>query len=186
LRGDVLQREIRKQLGRASDGASELRTDEQRVPEKPVNDLATIKSVLPPTSKDGIEKISRFEDVARTMPQVKLDFEHVLHGGMYARTVRLAARVAITSVLIKIPTVIVVNGLCRVFADKWFDLEGFNVIPASDGRKMIYITAAPTQITMFFPSNAETVEEAEKEFTDEYEDLLSERNDVVTGEQCRA
>lgn len=117
------------------------------------------------------------------MPQIELKTEHVLHAGMYARTVRLDARVAIVSVLIKVPTILTVNGKCRVFAgETWRDFDGYHVMPANAGRKMIYITFAPTEITMVFPSRAKTVEEAEREFTDEHEGLLSRQcsDDVVT------
>lgn len=145
--------------------------------------LATLGRVIPATTPEGLEKIAPIEAKMRSMPQIDLVTEHVLHAGMYARTIRLAARVAITSVLIKIPTIIAIHGNCRVFAgDSWSDIEGYCVIPASAGRKMIYITAAPTEITMVFPSNAKTVEEAECQFTDDYEQLLSRQchRDLVT------
>jgi hypothetical protein len=57
----------------------------------------------------------------------------------------------------------------------WHELVGYNVIQASAGRKQIYVTREETAITMIFPSNAKTVEEAEEEFTDEAEMLLSRR-----------
>lgn len=132
---------------------------------------------------EALEKINRVEAKMRSMPQIHLQTEHVFHAGMYARTVRLAARVALTSVLIKVPTMIVIHGTCRVYAgDAWRDLEGFHVIPASAGRKMIYVTAKPTEITMIFPSNAKSVEEAEREFTDDSELLLSRecKDDTIT------
>jgi hypothetical protein len=49
------------------------------------------------------------------------------------------------------------------------------VIQASAGRKQIYVTTEPTEITMVFPSSAKTVEEAEDEFSDESANLLSRR-----------
>ena len=119
--------------------------------------------------------------------------EHVLHGGMYARTARVPAGQAFTSVLIKIPTMIVMHGECCVFAgDKWRFLKGFNVIPASAKRIQAYATIEDTEITMLFPSNAKTIEEAEAQFTDEWKDLLSRRRPedellIITGvESCQA
>ena len=145
--------------------------------------LVTAGSLVPAATPEALEKIARVEEKMRAMPQIHLHTDHVLHAGMYARTIRLAARVAITSVLIKIPTVIIVHGKCTVFAgDEWRVLDGFNVIPASAGRKMIYVTASPTEITMVFPSNAKSVEEAEREFTDDAELLLSRqcKDDTIT------
>jgi hypothetical protein len=90
-------------------------------------------------------------------------------------------------ILIKSPTTLLVNGKCAIFAgDKWHTLEGYNVIAASAGRKQMYVTLEPTEITMLFPTNAKTVEEAESQFTDEAAGLLSRRQEgndltVVTG-----
>jgi hypothetical protein len=134
-----------------------------------------------------IEKIRVFEATIRPHEHtLQVQMEHILHGGMYARTARIAAGMLITSVLIKIPTMLVVNGKCCVYAgDKWYTLEGYNAMPASAGRKQIYVTLGPTEITMIFPSDAKTVEEAEAQFTDEAEQLLSRRRDgdliTVTG-----
>jgi hypothetical protein len=138
---------------------------------------------VPAATPEALAIVNRVEAKMRSMPQIELKTEHILHAGMYARTVRLDARVAIVSVLIKVPTVLTVNGKCRVFAGEvWRDFDGYNVLPANAGRKMIYITFAPTEITMVFPSRAKTVEEAEREFTDEGDMLLSRQSneDLVT------
>lgn len=138
-----------------------------------------------------MEIINRVETKMRARPQLDVTTEHVLHAGMYARTVRLDARVAIVSVLIKVPTMLTVNGKCRVFAgDAWHDFDGYRVIPAEAGRKMIYVTLEPTEITMVFPTKAKTIDQAEREFTDEAEMLLSRQSSgdvfLITGvEPCR-
>lgn len=144
--------------------------------------LSVPGGIVPATTPEALETIARVEQRMRTMPQIDLVTEHILHAGMYARTIHLAANVAIVSVLIKVPTMLTVNGKCRVFAgEDWRDIEGFHVIPASAGRKMIYITVSPTDITMVFPTRAKTIEEAERQFTDDAEMLLSRQcsNDIV-------
>ena len=155
-----------------------------------MSEALTIADLVPAATPEALETIGHVEAKMRAMPQIHLHTDHVLHAGMYARTIHLAARVAITSVLIKIPTMIVVHGTCRVYAGEWRDLEGFNVIPASAGRKMIYVTATPTKITMIFPSDAKSVEEAERQFTDDAEQLLSRscKDDTITitGAECQA
>lgn len=148
--------------------------------------LAVVGSAVPATTPEALEIINRVEAKMRTKPQIDLKTEHVLHAGMYARTVRLDAKVAIVSVMIKVPTMLTVNGKCRVFAgEAWHDFDGYRVIPAEAGRKLIYVTYAPTEITMVFPSKAKTIEEAEREFTDESDMLLSRQSSgdvvVITG-----
>ena len=147
-------------------------------------------NTLPATTTEYLEKLCRLEQKVRQMKQIDVQTEHVLHAGMYARTVRLDANVLIVGVLIKRPTMLVVRGAAWVFAgSKWYALDGYNVIPASAGRKQMYITTAPTEITMLFPTKAKTVEEAESEFTDEAENLISRKSDndliVVTGDPCQ-
>ena len=101
---------------------------------------------------------------------------------MYARTCRVPAGMAFTSVMVKIPTLLIVQGDCLVLAgNKWIRLFGYKVIPACAHRIQAYVTYGDTKITMIFPSNAKTVEGAEAEFTDEAADLLSRR-----GEPCQA
>jgi hypothetical protein len=145
--------------------------------------LAAIVGAIPATTPEAMEIVNRVEAKMRSMPQIEVKTEHILHAGMYARTVRLGARVAIVSVLIKVPTVLTVNGRCKVFAgEEWREFDGYQVIAAQAGRKMIYVTESPTEITMVFPSKAKTVEEAEREFTDEDNMLLSRQSsgDIVT------
>lgn len=142
-------------------------------------------SVLPATPPEIEEQIRA---AARRMQPHEGSFEakmeHVLHAGMYARTCRVPAGMAFTSVLIKVPTVLVVNGACFVFAsDRWRKLAGYHVLAAAAGRIQAYYTVTQTEITMLFPTKARTVEEAEAEFTDEAAALLSRRrpeDDTVT------
>jgi hypothetical protein len=149
--------------------------------------LAVSDSVLPPATEAILQKIAIAESRVRECPQINPEMEHILHGGMYARTCRLAANVVIVSVLVKVPTVVIVSGSCYVLAgEKWHTLDGYNVMAASGGRKQIYVTRTNTEITMLFPTNAKTLEEAESEMTDESDNLLSRRQDgnnlvTVTG-----
>jgi hypothetical protein len=142
-----------------------------------MNEILIQSATLPPTPlavcdliRKATEKIKPYEHT------LKVQMEHALWAGMYARTARLAPGQAITSVLIKLPTLLIVHGDCWVLSgDKWHALRGYNVIQASANRMQCYVTISETQITMLFPSNAKTVEEAEAEFTDEAHELLSRR-----------
>lgn len=141
------------------------------------SELERVLQVLPPTPPAIAEKIR--EAAARMLPRessFRAKMEHLLFAGMYARTCRVPAGMAFTSVPIKIPTVLIVQGECFVFAgEKWRALQGYNVMGASAGRVQAYFTASDTEITMLFPTDAETVEQAEAEFTDEAAALLSRR-----------
>jgi len=127
--------------------------------------------------------------------QIAIPTEHLLHGGMYARTVRLVPasfavedQIVFTSVCIKIPTVLILHGPGAILTDDgWMPVAGYNVIAGSAGRESVFVThGQPVEATMLFPTAAKTVEEAEREFTDETELLFSRRstNDLVrvTGE----
>ncbi len=151
-----------------------------------MSELAIAEKLLPPTPAEIIEWIREVEGRAREFEQVQVKTEHVLHAGLYARTAHVPAMAHFTSVVIKIPTLLVVSGYCYVLAGaQWVKLTGYHVFPASAGRKQIYITKEPTSVTMIFATAAKTLEEAEAEFTDEGDDLLSrkqpESNHVMSG-----
>lgn len=121
-------------------------------------------------------------------PQVALEMQHVLHAGLYSRTLRLPPSVKMTGALIKIATLVIVQGDCWVWlGDKSRRLTGYNVLPASAGRMQAFWSVAETFITMIFPTDARDVETAERQFTDEAEALASRRSDtpnevIITGE----
>ncbi|CAB4164258.1 hypothetical protein UFOVP919_16 [uncultured Caudovirales phage] len=143
---------------------------------------------IPTMCSDAIARVAVLESVAREYPQESVTTHHVIHGGMYARTVSLKAGVMITGALIKTPTMLVINGDVTVFADnESFRLTGFHVIPASANRKQAFIAHADTAMTMIFVSDATTVAQAENEFTDEADSLMSRNEEannfiIITGE----
>jgi hypothetical protein len=140
-----------------------------------MNDL--ILSVLPPTPPEIAEKIrNATEKIKPSEHTFQAQMEHVLHAGTYARTARVGAGMAFTSVLIRIPTLVIVHGHCCVVSgDKWRMLDGYNVLQAAAGRIQAYVTLGETEITMIFATEATTIEQAEAEFTDEADGLLSRR-----------
>lgn len=150
--------------------------------------LSILGSALPAITPEMLEKVSEVESRIMQAEQITVQTEHILHGGMYSRTVRLAPRVVIVGTLLKVPTIVIVHGSTLMLAgDKWYKLDGYNVMPAQSGRKQIFVTNEETEITMIFPTQAKTVAEAEAEFTSECDKLLSRRQDdndlvVITGE----
>jgi len=140
------------------------------------------------TDELTVQKLCVAEQYIRQYPQLVFPTEHLFHAGLYSRTVRIPAGVVFTSVFIKIPTLLILNGTCDVLVgNAGVRFEDYNVIPAQAGRKTAYITRSPVELTMIFATKARTVEEAESEFTDEGDSLLSRVNEndiVVTEAAC--
>jgi hypothetical protein len=149
--------------------------------------LALCGASLPATAPEMLSLLLEARKIIKSTPQVELPTEHVIHAGMYARTVRMPAGTILAGALIKVPTMVIVNGHTKVFVkDGVSEIDGFNVFPASANRMQIFVAVTPVEITMMFPTQAKTVEECEREFTDEHEQLLSHFQDsskvVITGE----
>lgn len=151
-------------------------------------DLVATGSRIPAMSSDAIAKVNCLAEISRQCPQEKIETHHAIHGGMYARTISIKAGVMLTGAYIKVPTMLVINGDVTVFADnESFRLTGFHAIPASAGRKQAFIAHEDTAMTMLFATKATTVADAENEFTDEADTLMSRNEDaknfiIITGE----
>lgn len=151
-------------------------------------EIAAPAQTLPAMSAKALATVRAFAAEELQEPQVDLDTTHVLHGGVYSRTVCLPAGTTITGAPIKIATQVIIQGDVVV----WLGSEsrrvaGYNVLPASAGRQQVFAAIRETFITMLFPTKAKTVEEAEREFTDEADTLASRRDGarnqiVITGE----
>lgn len=139
-------------------------------------------------SDEDIERTRDLEAMTRDMPNVYVPTSHVLHGGLYSRTIRIPAGIVMTGALIRVPTLLIVNGDATLNDDEGTRLTGYHVIAASAGRRQVFLTHAETTLTMIFSTNAKTVQEAEDEFTVEADILMSRAteawNDVtITGEE---
>ena len=127
-----------------------------------------------------VNKVRALEEELLKEPQVKIPTYHHLHAGMYARTIVVPAGVILTGSLMKIPTLLIINGHFLLFAgDKSFELKGYNVFTGGAHRKQAGVAVTDTQVTMIFATKATTVEEAEEEFTDETHLLWSRLDDAI-------
>lgn len=153
-----------------------------------MNDVVTLQARVPAMSDHFIAQLNAVQVRLSTLPQVAMATHHVLHGGSYTRTIKLDAGVFIISALIKRPTTIIVCGDVTVnLGESVVRLTGYNVLPASGKRKQAFQAHADTYITMTFATNASTIEEAEKEFTDDADQLMSRHSNavneiIITGE----
>jgi hypothetical protein len=132
-------------------------------------------SAVPPSTPACIAAVERVHEIVKAAPQVEIETHHVLHAGVYSRTICVPAGCVLVGALIKIPTTLVVCGQASVMLGDGEEVmvSGYQVLAASAGRKQAYITHADTFITMSFRTDAKSVEEAEREFTDEWEALMS-------------
>ena len=127
---------------------------------------------LPAMSEGAIANVSRLEQDVLAVPQTPLPTYHLLHAGMYARTICIPAGSILTGALIKIATTLIVSGRVTVYTGEGMggetiELEGYNVLPGSAGRKQAFIALSNVHLTMIFPSDADTILAAEEQFTDD-------------------
>lgn len=149
-----------------------------------MNDLAEITSRIPTMSAQAVDKVRRLEREMRALPaalHVRIPTDHVLHGGMYARTICIPAGVVLTGALIRVPTMLVFDGHVTVNTGDGESilLEGYRVLAASAHRRQAITAHRDTHMTMMFATRAKTVAEAEDEFTEEVHLLASREPDAV-------
>jgi len=155
---------------------------QELVVSSPSNIAVTGNACLPAMTQDQINKVEVLEHFSRALcEQENIPTEHLIHGGMYARTVHMPVGTVLTGALLKLPTVLIVAGDCAVFiGEETIELRGYSVLPGSAGRKQAFLAHTDVSMTMLFPTQATTVAQAEQEFTDEYELLMSNFQDCVT------
>ena len=131
---------------------------------------------LPVMGQSEDDSVRQLEHAASLLPQVHIPTDHVFHAGMYARTIKIPAGVALTGAQIKIPTILIISGDTLVYGEKGATrYTGYHVALGQCGRKQAFYALQDTYLTMLFPTGATTPDEAEREFTDEYEKLFSRK-----------
>lgn len=134
-----------------------------------------MSDIITQTAGD-IADVRALEVETLKLPQVHIETSHVLHAGVYARSIMLPAGTLLTGALIKCATVLIIRGNVVIYLDgQGVAFSGYNVLPAAPRRKMAIIAETDTDMTMLFATNATTIAEAEDAFTDEAETLISRR-----------
>ena len=152
-----------------------------------MNDITSVTPSLPAMTSSDVEKVQGLESYLLGIEQVAIQTQHHFHAGLYSRTIRVPAGVMITGALIKIPTLLIVSGHVTVFiGGESIELQGYHIVPGQAGRKQVFLAHADTDLTMTFATQAETVDEAESEFTDQPTALMSRQQTgdliITTGE----
>lgn len=140
---------------------------------------------LPAMGSEALRKVAALQGAIAELDQVMLPTEHLIHAGMYARTIRMAPGVVLAGAMLKVATVVIVNGPCTVFlGEEARELDGFNVLAGAAGRKQAFVSHGEVCITAIFPTSAQTVAEAEVEATDEYDALQTRTPQLQENKPC--
>lgn len=131
---------------------------------------------LPSLTGGALLRVQEFEHELLQQSQEPAFVEHTFHAGVYARTMRMPAGMVLTGALMRIPTLLIVSGELQVFdGEHTLEFKGYNVLQGAAGRKSVMLAVTEVSMTMLFATQAKTVDEAEREFTDEYERLQSRK-----------
>lgn len=155
-----------------------------------MSDLAVTRPMLPAATPDWIAKVREIECRGREQPQVRIVTEHILHHGIYTRTICVPKGTEFAGALMKKPTTVTLVGaaLVRSGEGSLQHVTGYAVMPASAGRKQVFKALSEFLIVSTAARvDAKTVREAQAELTDDVH-LLSPLDDpslhviVETGE----
>ena len=152
-----------------------------------MSNVITLKNRIMPMTEEQIGKVDRLTEALRDKPQVDIQTFHSLHGGVYCRTVSIPAGTVCAGALIKVPTTLIISGDATFYiGSESVRITGYQIIIGSANRKQACFAHGDTAMTMIHRTNAQTVEEAEAECTDELVGILSKRpgamNNIMIGE----
>lgn len=152
------------------------------------------RTVIPAMDVPTIAQVRALETEILKIPQhlrgeSAFRTHHLLHGGMYHRTLITPPRTLIVGAIIKRPSVLSTYGDIVIYiGNGTVNVTGYNIVPASAGRRTaVFSLDTEAVYTMAVACECKTVEDAEKWFTDEWMHLGNNRDDnhnftVITGE----
>ncbi len=123
--------------------------------------------------------VERLERMALAMPQVAIHTEHVISGGMYARTITIPADTVLTGAAHKTDHLCVSMGDIEVLTDDGPKrLTGLHVLATKAGVKRAGYTHGPTRWTTICRTDRTDVQDAEDELVERPETLQT-RNPLI-------
>lgn len=121
-----------------------------------------------PATDNANAQVAALEALLLTAPQINLRTQHIVHAGMSARTIFIPADSALTGALTNCDNICVVYGDISVTTDAGVKrFTGFNVIPATKGKKRAGVTHADTWWTTLHVTSLTDIREIEDEMTSE-------------------
>lgn len=130
---------------------------------------------MPPSTGEEIARLEALgEELQRSCPSAEIRTEHHLHAGVYSRTIYVPAGVAVVGLTVRVPTQLIACGHFQLTdGGRTQELRGYHVLDGGAGRRAAVLALEDSAFTMLFATDAGTVEEAENEFTNEPERLLT-------------
>ena len=135
---------------------------------------------LPPVTEAQNVAFENLIDRVAEMPPVEIRTVHHLHAGVYSRTIYVPAGAVVVGLTIKCATQLIGCGHFQITdGGSTKEFKGFHVFDGSPGRRAAVVALTNCAFTMLFATDAKTVEEAEKEFTDEPERLATRKEKLI-------
>ena len=120
----------------------------------------------------SVAAVQALSEHMRHLPQVDCQTTHMVHGGMYARTIFIPAGTLLTGAKTNVENICIVSGDITVTTDEGLKrLVGFTVIPANAGFKRALVAHSDTYWTTLIPTALNELKEIEDMFTDESQKL---------------
>ena len=145
-----------------------------------MNEITQLETGFAAMSREDIQKIRSIREalkeelVANPDAEVEIPCEQHLHAGFYSRTIFIPKDTVAVGVTILKDTQLVISGhVLMNDGTHVVEIDGYRVLECKAGRAQIARTFEDTYMTMSFATDAKTVREAEDEFTDEPEQLLT-------------
>jgi len=130
-------------------------------------------------SREGVERLEQF---VLQMPQVDLKTEHLVSGGIYARTIHIPAGTVLTGATHKKDHLNVVIGDITVTTDDGMQrLTGHHVLPAKAGTKRAGYAHSNTTWTTICATALTDIEAIEDELVEESSRLQSRHLALESG-----
>ncbi|MDZ4290744.1 MAG: hypothetical protein U1C47_02340 [Hydrogenophaga sp.] len=160
-------------------------------------ELNTMESLSLATNQDGPSalmsslghdpgKVAALESLLLQGPnQIELETLHLIHAGMYARTIFIPAGTVLTGALIDVANICTVCGDITVTtSDVAKRFTGYHVIPASAGHKRAGFAHADTWWTTLVRTDLKDVPSIENDVTREADRLYSRRVAIEQAQRC--
>lgn len=121
----------------------------------------------------------------QNLPQADIEIKHDLCGNLYSRYCFIPKDVVVVGALLKVPTLLIVNGDCVIFdGEKTQRVTGYKMLQGQAYRQSAFRALEDTSLTMLaVVEGCSTVEEAEKFITDQSALLTNHRKELL--EECQ-
>ena len=141
--------------------------------------LEVADSMLLPSSREDYERAKNVLTICeRLNDEYSCDFptEQFIHAGAYVRTAFMRKGSVLVGAKIKVDTVLIIEGdIMTNVNQKIKRYKGYHIVKALSPRQQYIYANEDSNITMIYATKASSIDDAEKEFTDDYEQLLTRK-----------